>query len=182
MYSQAESHRPCGSQLVCVFGRLLGARSEIGRRSGQRPQEVTRTLFPSAYCCLATSRVLREELGEQSPDLHLFFLVTNEFSNLLYSGPAFRTIPTAHFKFYLLLHGRRVVLRHHYSKRDSPSHPSHISQIPHQAPQMSPNPPVPAKPRLYLLLLLPLLPIIPVLLIIQLATAGSDENNVGKST
>ncbi|OCK87408.1 uncharacterized protein K441DRAFT_670809 [Cenococcum geophilum 1.58] len=50
----------------------------------------------------------------------------------------------------------------------------------HQAPQMSPNPLVPAKPRLYLLLLLPLLPIIPVLLIIQFATAGSGENNVGK--
>jgi len=44
------------------------------------------------------------------------------------------------------------------------------------------NPLTPAKPRLYLLLLLPLLPIIPVLLIIQLATAGSGENNVGKST
>ena len=180
VHSRVESHRLCGSQLVCVFGTLLGVRSEIGRRPCQRPREVTRTPS-SAYCCLATSRELREELGEQSPNLHLFLLVTNDFPNLLYSGPAFGTILTAHFKFYLL-HGRIVVLRHHYSKRDPPSHPSHISQMPHQAPQMSPNPSVPAKPRLYLLLLLPLLPIIPVLLIIQLATAGSDENNVGKST
>ncbi|OCL05358.1 hypothetical protein AOQ84DRAFT_355978 [Glonium stellatum] len=45
---------------------------------------------------------------------------------------------------------------------------------------MSVDPLVPAKPRLYLLLLLPLLPIIPVLLIIQLATAGSGENSIGK--
>ena len=93
VHSRAESHRLCGSQLVCVFGTLLGIRSEIGRRPCQRPREVTRTPS-SAYCCLATSRELREELGEQSPNLHLFLLVTNDFPNLLYSGPAFGTILT----------------------------------------------------------------------------------------
>ncbi|KAF2503012.1 hypothetical protein BU16DRAFT_521641 [Lophium mytilinum] len=36
------------------------------------------------------------------------------------------------------------------------------------------------RPPIWILLLLPLLPIIPVLLIIQLATAGSDEGGISK--
>jgi hypothetical protein len=50
-----------------------------------------------------------------------------------------------------------------------------------RTPHMAFPRPAAALPPIWLLLLLPLLPIIPVLLVIQLATAGSGEQGVGKS-
>ena len=60
---------------VHVFGTLLDARSEIGRSPSQQPGEVTR----SASCSLATSRVLREEPGNNPPIFTCSFLSRTTF-------------------------------------------------------------------------------------------------------